>query len=148
MRLLILALFLLAGVAVGYPLLNENTNDLCDAAERRIVSAAAGEGTDRPNAALLGMLQKSNANGTLIRSLVQQYAPGLPIDVACAAVYWRVVVDPEEARALLGGLFRTRRAAASHPPARAALARPVAGQARHGLAIPVQPSHRMAAGAG
>jgi hypothetical protein len=135
MRLLLLGVLLLAGIAVGYPLLNENTNDLCNALERRLISVITADQKDPGAVIFLGILQKSFSGGSLVRTLIKQREPNLPPDVACGAAYWRLVLDPAGARALLERLLNTRRTEAlpgSRPRSTAA-----AGQrdAKHAPAV-------------
>ena len=94
-------------MAIGYPLLNEETGSTCSALERRTLALLRGGGpapsaSDAFAGVLLGGVQ-SMTNGALARDEVRRRQPNLPAFAGCLWYYWDSLLDPEGFKRSLGG---------------------------------------------
>ncbi|MGE0225179.1 MAG: hypothetical protein AB7F35_13085 [Acetobacteraceae bacterium] len=98
---IILLLLLLAVVAMGYPLIQEDTTSECDALERIAVRVLAdgrdtvGRPADTPMGQMLGQILQGASKGQFAGIAVRNEFPELPASVACALLYWKARLDPE-----------------------------------------------------
>ena len=112
MKWLLLVVLLLAAIAIGYPLLNEDAGNECSALERRLITALSERNHDPATVLFLQALQSSFSNGAVVRSMVKRRSPDMPAGIACGIAYWRILFDPDQAEAMLNELLATRHAAA------------------------------------
>lgn len=103
MRVLAAAILVLVVIAIGYPLVNEEADNVCSALERRLIMLSA-ENADPSATLFIGALQGTLSNGAVARSLMKRRNPDLPPFVACGIAYWRVLLDPGEARPLVNAV--------------------------------------------
>jgi hypothetical protein len=91
-----LALFAVIGlIGFGYPMLNEDTGNLCGALESRLISLAEMRDADQSSKIILLSLQSSLSNGSVIRVALKQQHPDVPVSLACGITYWRLMFNPD-----------------------------------------------------
>jgi hypothetical protein len=97
MKTLVLLLIVAAAGFFGYPLLNENSANECDALERIAVRTAMGtdKGAAQPPDQLLGQFVQGLSRGQFAGVAVRNQYPNTPVTVACAMLYWRAITDPQ-----------------------------------------------------
>ena len=93
MKAFIFAIGLIVLIGFGYPVLNEDTWSLCSALERHLISHE--HDSDQSNKIILGFLQSSLSNGSLVRVALKQLHPYMPVSLICGLTYWRVMIDPD-----------------------------------------------------
>src|SRR5205085_7133773 len=93
MKWLLVVIVLLVGIAIGYPLLNEDASNLCGAFERRLTSMVSARNSDPSTAIFLNSLQSFLSNGSVASSIAKQRSPYIPPSLTCGVAYWRVPVD-------------------------------------------------------
>ena len=100
MKALILLLIAAVAVFFGYPLLNENSGNECDALERVAVRTALGTDNRRaqPPDQLLGQFFQGLSRGQVAGVAVRNQYPNTPVTIACTMLYWRAIVDPNNFR--------------------------------------------------
>ncbi len=100
MKALILLLIAAACVFFGYPLLNENSGNECDALERAAVRTALGGGNRaaQPPDQLLGQFVQGLSRGQFAGVAVRNQYPDTPVTIACTLLYWRAIIDPNSFR--------------------------------------------------
>jgi hypothetical protein len=103
MKALLVCIAVAVVIAVGYPLVNEDTTSTCSALERRLITVSSTDKRDLPALLALGALQRSVSDGAFATALVKQQSPNVPASVSCTVTYWRVLVDPRQAQAIIQG---------------------------------------------
>ena len=116
MKTLLLLVIVAAGGFFGYPLINEDSSSECDALERIAVRTFADikdkraqtqgtpqgtpQGTHQGNIAeqVIGQLLQGTSKGQFAQVAVRNQFPDLPVGAACALLYWKALVDPEDFR--------------------------------------------------
>src|SRR5665213_530049 len=88
---MIVGMSIIAAGIIGFPMISENTADVCNAAERRFVRITSGADL---GSAFLGLLQSSFSNGAVVRTYVQTQYPNVPPFLACYGIYYRQLFDP------------------------------------------------------
>ena len=100
MKALLLLLIVAGVVFFGYPLLNENSGNECDALERVALRLALGGG-NRPGQQpdqMLGQFVQGLSRGQFAGVAVRNEYPNTPVTVACTVLYWRAITDPQGLR--------------------------------------------------
>jgi hypothetical protein len=85
MKFVFLLLVITGAAFIGYPLLNEDASSECSALERRLITITQ----QAENRALLGVLQSSLSNGSVVAAAAKQNYPNLPTALTCAVTYWQ-----------------------------------------------------------
>jgi hypothetical protein len=88
-------------IAIGYPLVNEDTGNECSALESRLITILSTQEPDRSSVIFFSALQRSISNGAFARSLVKQRNPDMPPVLTCGLAYWRLVFHPNQAEAMI-----------------------------------------------
>jgi len=104
MKAFIAIVLLFLVIAVGYPLVNEDTGSACSALERRIASVIAARSPKATDAVALAALQSLISNGAIAREFVKRHYPNVPSLIACDAEYWSLVINPGQATTVLNEL--------------------------------------------
>jgi hypothetical protein len=106
MKWLALLIVVGAGAFFGYPLLNENSSNECDALERVAVRTAMGTDNQKPQPQdqLLGQFFQGLSRGQFASVAVRNEYPNTPVTVACTMLYWRALTDPKGFREGAGKL--------------------------------------------
>jgi hypothetical protein len=89
---------LAAGVAYGYPLVNEHTGNACQAWERRVIAMEAPAAPfERPARAIEWAVARVYlqplSDGRLAAAQAKQRYPTLPADLGCTLGYWAALLD-------------------------------------------------------
>jgi hypothetical protein len=109
MKALLLVVLVVVAAGIGYPLVNEETTSACSALERRLIVALPADPADLSGALVLGSLQKSLSDGSFAAAMVKRHSPNLPPFVSCDFAYWRVTLDPGQAKAMISELLPSQR---------------------------------------
>jgi hypothetical protein len=112
-------LMLLAAAAAGFwfaPQVREGTAAPCPALEKRVADLVGREAAKLPPgvardprvAQFLALAQGAarESGGVLAKHYVAQHLPGLPPDLACAAGWWKLLLDPDLGPVLRGTTLR------------------------------------------
>jgi hypothetical protein len=98
MKAFVFAISLILLIGFGYPMLNEDTGNLCSALERRLISLAYRHDSDQSGKIILGSLQSSLSNGSVVRIALTQQHPDMPASLTCGLTYWRAMLDPGDVK--------------------------------------------------
>ncbi len=92
---LAVALIVVAGIAVGYPLVNEEQKSPCSALEQKIAALvrASGKSGDVLAGALAGVVG-SLSEGALAAAAMKDRYPNLPPSIGCTITYWDLIFNP------------------------------------------------------
>lgn len=111
-----LRLLMLLAVAVGaawfVPQVKEGTSAPCPALEKRVAALVGQEAAKLPPSMahdprvtqFLALVQGTarESGGLLAQQYVAHYLPGLPSELACAAGWWKLLLDPDLGPVLRG----------------------------------------------
>ena len=93
-----------AVVFFGFPLFNEDASGECDALERGTMRLALSGDDKAKQGQAIGQLFQGFSQGGFARIAVRNEYPNTPVTAACAMLYWRAILDPEEFRKKVGKL--------------------------------------------
>ena len=88
------------GLLYIVPGINESAPGPCAALEYRVandMAAAKASGSDRVFAAIIFGAVTGATHGQIAANYVRSTYPAIPPSIACAALYWRMVVSPARA---------------------------------------------------
>jgi len=105
MKWLVALVVIGAVVFFGFPLFNEDASGECDALERGTMRLAlSGDDKTKAPQQAIGQLFQGFSKGDFARVAVRNEYPNTPVTAACAMLYWRAILRPEEFRKKVGKL--------------------------------------------